>query len=225
MYGSLPHNAGVRLVGVPNLAPHEGGGSPQGSRTRPQEIPCLPAIACVVQVSSPQQQNSGLCFNVSLGISGSLSGPVVGPVGVGGSGGSALGLSYGGSLLDTSIFLQFQASAFVGAGVFAGVGIGVAGGQGSVPDGITSTTTIHSEVNVGAGLGGSASFDLAADGTLGAGGYAGNLPGGRLGVGLGAAAGVGVSTITSVGAPTLRDLLRSLGLNHSQAAICAGVAQ
>jgi len=79
---------------------------------------------------------------------------MLGPLGVGGSGGTSLGVSYGGSLLDISLYIQFQASGMIGSGVFAGVGISDGGGPDAVSSGITSTDSMNAEVNVGVGPGG-----------------------------------------------------------------------
>ena len=105
----------------------------------------------------PQTTDTGPCFNACAGFGGAFHGPIAGPAGVGVSGGTSVGFSYGGSLLDTSAFLQVQASGMVGTGIYGGVGISGQVGGGTIPSGITTTDTWHSELNVGGGIGGSRS--------------------------------------------------------------------
>ncbi len=96
-----------------------------------------------------------------------------------------------------------------GSGVFAGVGFSGQYANGPIPATTTTTIAWHSEVNVGVGLGGSGSLDIAPSGSS-VGGYSGRLPGGRVGLAVGAAAGTGVSTTTTVPSMTFRDMLKSI---------------
>ena len=130
-------------------------------------------------------------------------------VGVGGSGGQALGFSYEGSILDSRFFWQTQASAMVGTGVFAGIGISAQYANSQIPAAMTSTSSWHSEINVGVGLGGSGSIDIAHSGSS-VGGYSGRFPGGRVGFAVGLAAGTGVSTTSTVPSLTIREMLESI---------------
>jgi RHS repeat-associated protein len=158
-------------------------------------------------VASQEDQN-GKCWNGSIGIQGSLHGPVAGPVGIGVSGGLSIGVSYGGSLLDSRFFLQFQSTGMVGTGIYGGVGVSAQGGGGAVGYGINTTESFHSEASFGEGIGATAGFDVAFDGrAAGGGGYHERIPLGRLGVGVGAAAGMGVGTSSTVGFGSFRDLL------------------
>jgi hypothetical protein len=153
------------------------------------------------------QGEKGKCWNGSLGIQGSLHGPVAGPVGIGVSGGTSGGFSYGGSLLDSRIFLQFQGAGMVGTGIYGGVGVSAQGGGGAISSGISTTESWHSEASLGVGGGATAGFDVALNGQMAGGGYHGRLPLGRLGFGVGAAAGTGIGSSSTVGSGSLRDLL------------------
>jgi hypothetical protein len=153
------------------------------------------------------QGDQGKCWNGSLGIQGSLHGPVAGPVGIGVSGGSGLGFSYGGSLLDSRFFLQFQGAGMVGTGIYGGVGVSAQGGPGAVGAGFTTTESWHSEASLGVGGGATAGFDVALNGQVAGGGYHGRLPLGRLGFGVGAAAGTGIGSSSTAGFGSFRDLL------------------
>ncbi len=163
------------------------------------------------------------CFNGSIGVSGSLMGGLVGGptgVGVGGSGGQSVGFSYGGSFLDSNVFWSSTAAGMVTGGLFGGVGFSAQGGSGAIGPGITTTTAFHTEVNAGAGLEGSVSYDVSSDGNLSGGGYASGLPGGRIGVGVGVGGGGGLGTTTTAGSLTLRDVLNALVFSAGSAAGC-----
>lgn len=150
----------------------------------------LPTISCRTPLL-PQWNRQAIvipCFNVSIGYGGNASGPLVDtfPVGIGLSGSISGGISYGGSLLDTTLFIQAQMNGMVSAGIFAGLGFTAQGGEGAVSRCLSLTTTLHGEVNVGEGISASASVDipLTKGGSPGIGGYHGRLPGGRLGPGM-----------------------------------------
>jgi hypothetical protein len=144
------------------------------------------------------------CWNASVSSTVALSGPVAGPVGVGASGGTGVGFSYGGSLLNSGLFLQVQAAGTVGSGIYAGWSATFSGSQGSIPDYISSTGALHTEGNFGVGVGGGYSVDLT-DGSASVSGYRGGL-------GVGAAAGLGGSTTTTVPLFTIGELLQFLGV-------------
>jgi hypothetical protein len=166
------------------------------------------------------QSKKTACMNGSIGFTGSAMGPVVGPVGAGASGGTSFGVSYGGSLLDVSIFLSFQAAGMVTGGTFAGVGVALQGASGAVPYGITTTTSLHSETNLGVGVEGSVSADYSSDGSFSVGGNGPGLPGYRAGAGFGAASGVGPGTTTTIGSSTLRQILNNLGFSMGSSPGC-----
>jgi hypothetical protein len=112
-------------------------------------------------------------------------------------------------LLDSRLFYQAQASAMVGTGIFAGVAFSGQYADGAISPVPTSTRALHSEINVGAGYGGSASLDIGLSGTSVA-GYDTRLPGGRIGFAAGAAAGIGLSTISTIPGRTIRQTLQSV---------------
>jgi hypothetical protein len=160
------------------------------------------------------------CWNGSAGFSGALHGPVAGPVGIGVSGGlNFLGFSYGGSLLDSRLFIQVQAAAMVGGGIYGGVGVQVQGGGGDVGAGVHSVSSWHEEASAGilGGVSAGADYDMGDGHLSSAGGYHGKLPLGRVGAGVGMAAGGGVGTTSTIGSGTFRDALNWLssktGLN------------
>src|SRR5258708_23874146 len=150
---------------------------------------------------------------------GGVGGGAIG-VGVGGSGGQSVGFSYGGSFLDSNVFWSSTAAGMVTGGLFGGVGFSAQGGSGAIGPGITTTTAFHTEVNAGAGLEGSVSYDVSSDGNLSGGGYASGLPGGRIGVGVGVGGGGGLGTTTTAGSLTLRDVLNALVFSAGSAAGC-----
>src|SRR5258708_1591528 len=163
------------------------------------------------------------CFNGSIGVSGSLMGGLVGGpsgVGVGGRGGQSVGFYCGGSFLDSNVFWSSTAAGMVTGGLFGGVGFSAQGGSGAIGPGITTTTAFHTEVNAGAGLEGSVSYDVSSDGNLSGGGYASGLPGGRIGGGVGVGGGGGLGTTTTAGSLTLRDVLNALVFSAGSAAGC-----
>lgn len=170
------------------------------------------------------QSNEGTCFNAALGVGLAAQAPL--PVifsGPGISGGTSTGVSYGGSLLDTSLFLQVQANLMVSAGAFLGVGLSGQYGGGAVPAGINTTNVVHIEGNLGAAVSGGFTVDIPLDGSGTAiGGAADRIRLFKAGAGVGAALGVGVGTMTTIGTPTLRDLLRHIGVldQRSTAATC-----
>lgn len=132
------------------------------------------------------------------------------PGGGGGGGLSPLGISYGGSLLDTRLFVQSQAYGLVGLGGFLGVGVSLQGGPGAISGGLTTALGVHGEVDVGTPPS-PVSFSVTGDWFPGSGGDIGGfhsaLPGGRLGVGIGAFGGIGPTSQVTFGLPSLRDLI------------------
>jgi hypothetical protein len=161
-------------------------------------------------VSDRYLPQSGKCWNGTFGVTGALHGPVAGHVGVGVSGGPSVGFSYGGSLLDSRLFLHTQAAAMLG-GIYGGVGFSVQGGAEAVGFGISSPESWHAEVRAGFGGGGSLGADVARDAQVsGGGGYHGRLPLGRIGVGIGFAAGGGAATTSTIGYPSRREVLNWL---------------
>jgi len=153
---------------------------------------------------SPKQTQSP-CWNASASSTVAASGPVAGPVGVGASGGTGVGFSWGGNLLNSGLFLQFQAAGIIGAGTYAGWSITLSGSQGSIPNYVSSTTAFHDETNIAVGAGGGYSVDVAQDGSSSVSGYRGGLGGG-------AASGGGLSTTTTVPLFTIGQLLQFLGV-------------
>ena len=159
------------------------------------------------------------CWNFSLGVG--ASGAVVT---MGGGGGlSPLGISYGGSLLDTRLFVQSQAYGLFGLGAFFGVGISAQVGPGAIAGGTSTARGVHGEADVGTPplpVSFSVTGDWFPQSGGNAGGFHGRLPGGRLGSGFGVFAGIGPASQASYGLPTVRELVNytasSLGLSGLQ---------
>ncbi len=163
-----------------------------------------------------------LCLNGNIGISGTLHSVFVGV-----GGGSAVGVSYGGDLLNSRLYFEFQANGMTGMGLFAGVGVSGELGTGAVPAGVASSWGFHFEGNRGGGIAWSGGVDVAmsdSGSTPTGGGIAGGherLPFGRLGAGVGYSAGSGAYTQSTVGLPSIADALNAAigamnGLLHGQ---------
>lgn len=150
-----------------------------------------------------EEQKPGKCFNGSLGIGGTLA------IFAGGGGGSSLGISYGGSLLDTRLFGQAQAYGLIGIGLYGGVGLSASGGAGAAPRGGTYGNGAHFEFDISGPVGLSVTRDQFTNSSSGTGGYQARIPGGRLGVGAGIFMGGGPTTQTTYGLPTLGELWNS----------------
>jgi hypothetical protein len=126
-------------------------------------------------------------------------------------GGTSVGFSYGGDLLNSRLFIKFQSNAMWGPGNFAGVGVSGDLGSGAVPSGINTTGGYHTEVNRGGGVSWSAGYDQPMDGSGGsASGFHERLPFGRLGVGYGWSVGSGWFNSSTVGLPSAADAMNML---------------
>jgi hypothetical protein len=101
-------------------------------------------------------------------------------------------------LLPSNIFVQFQADYMYGWGLFSGVGLGVGGGatNQAIPNGISTSSSWHSEVNAGWIVAGGGSLDIAEGSVSGS-----VSPDPRIGAGYGIMAGTGPATITTIAIP------------------------
>lgn len=159
-------------------------------------------------------REKGECFNVGVGVGGSLIGPALGPLSVGGSAQGLAGVSYGGSIFDSRLTLQGQVASVYGGGLYAGIGLTGQIGGGAIPGGFSGSLGFHAEGNVAQGVSFSVSADRPIDGSPNSmGGWADvpSVKGGRLGVGLGIAGGYGSSATGSYGFPSLREIGNALG--------------
>lgn len=103
------------------------------------------------------------------------------------------------------MFTQVQANGFLGAGIFAGVGVSgnISNSQGPIKNGATTNgLVIEGNIGWGVAFGGSATFNPN-DGqnpidSIGA-------PAPTVGAGFGAAGGIGVFTATKYATPTFGD--------------------
>jgi len=137
---------------------------------------------------------SGLEWQFTLGIGGSLGGsPTLVPAAFVG-GGMSIGFTSSGQLL-----IQFQANASVGVGAFAGVGLeaGISKSKCPLPSGISTQKSLYGEANFGAGQSIGGSIEYSGDG----GGFEAGF--GRLGVGFGLQASGGAQTTTTIATPAL----------------------
>jgi RHS repeat-associated protein len=135
----------------------------------------------------------------------SLNGSAVGGIGLPGGFygvGGAVGVTSGGR-----IFLQLSGSMSLGAGVYAGVGLGIAAGRGSVtPTGFSSSSGTIAQINAGLGESGGVSVSREDGGRWG--GSSTILPKAGVGWGLMGAVGRYASGVVATGSiPALRKLL------------------
>jgi hypothetical protein len=99
-----------------------------------------------------------------------------------------------GATSNGQVFIQFQAVAMTGLGLFAGAGVAAGPGWGNqpLPNGWSTSTTWHSEVNGGWGAAVGASLDVGQGSVSGA-----FSPDPRIGAGYGVMVGTGVATTTT----------------------------
>jgi hypothetical protein len=146
----------------------------------------------------------GLEWQFSVGISGTAGGGFVPFPNGFVNGGTSVGVTGNGRL-----FIQFQGGGMVGAGWFAGVGVGggVTHTKCPVETGITTDKTLHGEINAGWGEADGLSGDYSRDGQSA--GFP--IPKVRAGAGFGVMAAGGVSTSTTIATPELGPLIQKIG--------------
>jgi len=155
---------------------------------------------------TPSQKQKKKCWNATFGVAVAWLPPMFGMSGIGVSGGSALGFSWGGSLGDSRAFLQFQNNTMVTFGAHASVGVAGGYAPGAIPGGINTTMTPHAELDLAYGVSGSFAVDRLENGDWGFAGYWDKLPLGRLGTGMGAGIGFGANTTTTLASPSFNEL-------------------
>ena len=205
---TVPSGSTVTYSGVPGqyiITAPDGTQTVVGLGGKPAQSNNSTTVTVNLPTAQSPNQTQSRCWNASASSTIAGSGPVAGPVGLGGSGGTGVGFSWGGDLLNSGPFLQFQAAGIVGTGTYAGWSVTFSGSNGSIPDYVNSTMAFHNETNIAVGVGGGYSFDVAPDGSTSVSGYRGGLGGG-------AASGVGGSLTTTVPLFTIGQLLQFLGI-------------
>jgi RHS repeat-associated protein len=129
------------------------------------------ASNCLAQLRNTPQ-TSGPTYQGSVGVTGTLGGPMLGPTSVFVNGSLSLGISTDGTWRGTQIFSATAANGIVGGGIFGGVSAAVAGGQspGGLQPGYSNSSQLHFEANIGNGPSGGIAVDVSADGSTRAGG-------------------------------------------------------
>ena len=161
------------------------------------------------------QEQKAECANASIGL-----GADIAAFAFGASGETSVGISFGGSILDTRAFAQFQGAQLAGFGIHLGAGVTGEIQPGPVNLGVTSVNgagilVATPVLNV--------QYDSYDDGGS-VSGFHDKLPMGRLGAGGGYFAGFAAIKQSIVGAPTLREIanfgLRKLNLPESKPLTC-----
>ena len=171
-------------------------------------LPPLPAEPRAAQAPAGQTQ-------FSLGVSGTVFVPLT-PLGlpaIGLGGGGSLGVTTDGTLRNTSLYLQGQGNAMVGAGAYAGWGVTPGIGRSAGPLQSGSSTSGYYEADAGYGLAGGISGTL--DDASGLSGANLGIPHPRVkGVGYGGGFGVGVTRGHTWVSPSLGEAIDWLKQGH-----------